>query len=466
MKAQHFLSALTLILILASLPKMGAEAAPVMIDGWSVGEIDLTALHWGEQSRQVSVTNFSDDYKFLVISSVTRSVGRESAKARKNQRNAIMFPGETRLFDLVIDVPENFTAVDIAVGVYEAVDTLDDPTWGTELFYVRQETPVIYPPKLEVYRESLPTPGGPLIQNKALQTDLRCIVVAMSTRGISLADTMDSTEISGKALSNLLREFRDNDIAKKVNGKIVSTLLVIDETPVQLDSSLRAFATTVARSLKSNFIRFKIKRREMIISGEVTGDSRQTMDGSVLLNLTYPLVGGIILWERLGARFLQTAPEIPHVLSLRSPCYNMAPGFGYILANSDIPDGKHFFYADTLRNRRLFAVNRGELRCSGRVATRRRPNYTFPPAAQTLNYKLSPSRIEPALAVLLKPLDGMAEKFSSEIEALFAEAGITLTPAHRFWIWNLVASEITDQLSGDSTLDNEEGKYFMWSTSK
>lgn len=430
---------------------------------WRIPTIDNPGdLSWGEQRRNLVISNISKDYKFLTIRCQILSAERDDSRLREVRTHHIVFPEIDTTLSYALDVPENFSPAVALLSLHEVVDTLDDLSWGVKLTEQRFDCPVSFPEGLSTYRDSLPRIGGMLRYHSILGTDLSLLTNYLFARGVRTEQIAELTDREPREVNRMASEQRRYHVIEVRDGAIQSELTLIEGLPYErLKEILDASAGEFADALSAALPRFRAVRDSLIAAGAATADSNDTMDGTALMHHLYPLLGGVALWEYAARPFFGTEGEPPELINRNYPCSQDNFDFDYLLIDSAAPDVRQLFFWDSGRNRRVFGVDVPPLVCTGQRDAHGR-SYTFPEERQPVFYSFDGNRCEIAVRELADPLVEPTSHFDAELASAFAEVGQEVSPAHRSWLWNQLAQRTLDQLIQRGVVSGPHGRYFVW----
>lgn len=431
--------------------------------GWSVGALDIDGLKWGKQTRRIRVANNSDDYRFLAAECVTRSVKKGFENPRIARSNFIIFPGQEGELSVTIDVPESFTKVVVKFGLYDVVDTLDDLSLGEKIYEIEGSVDVEFPSTLKPYLNLKLRPGGALRYNQTLSDDLQLALNLLLIHGKSVLGISEIVGLTPEYVRHLIKQLTDEGLVVTPGGWTRSALVAIEKLPFErLDSLVNVTASDMTATVSASVNDYRQLHKELIAEGVVAEFGDQAVEGTGILHHLYPVVCGIVLWERLGSKFLGSPDGPVRLMRQSSPCEYPAPGYGYILADPDAKDGIGYFHFDTKRQRKIFALGGGKLSCYEPVAGSRTPNYKVIAGKRPILYLVDERRADTLFNVFTGALEPARDKFESSLKRIFNRSKVKLTNGHRLWIWNRLTTEIIFALVKDGVIEDHNRDYFTW----
>lgn len=459
----HRLRTCIVMLSLVTLAAPANICAQEDSEGWSVGTLDISGLKWGKQTRRIRIANNSDDYRFLAVECETRSVKAGFVNPRVTRSNYIIFPGQEGEVSVTIDVPESFSKVIVKFGLYDVIDTLDDLALGEKLYGIEETVDVEFPETLKPYMSLRLRPGGALRYNETLSDDLQLAINLLLIQGKSVNTISEIVGLPTEYVNHLIRLLTEEGLVTAPGGWTRSALIAIENLPFsRLDSLVNTTATKMTESLRNSVTDYRQLHSDLIAAGKVAPYADQVVEGTGILHHLYPVICGIVLWERLGSKFLGSPDGPVQLMRQSSPCEYMADGYGYILADPAAKDGRGYFHFDTLRQRKIFGLGGGKLACYEPPAGSRSPNYKVVAGKRPILYLVDEARADTPLNVLTKPLEPLRDNFDSALTGIFNRSGAKLTNAHRLWLWNRLTTQIIDSLIKAGVIEDHNLNYFTW----
>ncbi len=463
----HRLKMLRVILISAAIAVFGCATVSAQASrapGWKIADFKLPKLKWGLQEITAPVTNNSDEFRILVVSASVISRERPGSVPRVTKRSRYFEPGETANIALAIDVPENFSTTKVTVAFHQVVDTLDDLSFGKKIFEKELLDSVTSPPALASYRSNMPRLSGWSGRNDAINTDLAMIVSLMLGRGMSYDSVMALCDISRDRLLALGRRLTDRGFAKLENSVYRPTFQLIEPSRAaafapSLDSASAALTAALTQAIPV----YQSRRQELIASGRVTADPNDVMEGTALLHHLYPVVGGVVLWERLAPSILNDTGAFLNMFGQRSPCDACMGEYGYMLTSHDIPDGSTFYFRDNATRRSVFADNPEALTCVQKsYSANPSERFAFPVGKTPVVFYYNSARCDSAISALLAPCQIVRDEWMGKISKRYAPDHEKLSRAERLWVWNSIVTESLRQLTASKVVEDHKGEYFLW----
>ena len=457
------LNALIVFIALVTLAAPANVFAQEESDTWSIGTLDISGLKWGKQTRRIRIANNSDDYRFLAAECETRSLKPGFVKPRVTRSNYIIFPGQEGEVRVTIDVPESFSKVIVKFGLYDVVDTLDDLVLGEKLYEIEETVDVTFPETLEPYLSLKLRPGGALRYNETLSDDLQLALNLLLIQGKSAITISEIIGLPPEYVTHLIRLLTEEGLVTAPSGWIRSALVAIEKLPFEeLDRVVDKLAAEMSETITNSVKDYQKLHKELIADETVAAYGDQAVEGTGILHHLYPVICGIVLWERLGSSFLGSDDGPVQLMKQSSPCEYPAVGYGYILADPAAKDGRAYFHFDTKRQRKIFGLGGGKLACYEPSAGSRSPNYKVVAGKRPILYLVDEARADKLFNVLIKPLEPLRDSFESESKNIFNQSKAKFTNAHRLWLWNRLTTQVIDALIKDGVIEDHNRNYFTW----
>ncbi len=460
-------STLLAVLIIGSGCNASSETASseIVTKDWVISRLDVSQLHWGAQRVVVRVQNTSGDYKFFVAQSETRSPLRRYSAVRKFQSNYIFVPDEEKEISFIVDVLENLSYVTLKLGFYDVVDTLDDVRFGKDIFVDTLSVTAEIPSGLVEFENTMPRAGSVLKYNPSLNTDLSLLIHQYLREPLSATALTKRLGAPFAVVSRVMRTMEQYGFVRIDEKSLYqSTLTTIDGLSASSNKTLiDVYSKKMSDALEVALPKFVDKRQEMMDAGLVTKGTSATLEGTGMVQHLFPLVGGIVLWEAIGSQFIIGGDGPAQLISVDGPCNETAEGYGYVLVDSSLSDGDEFYFYDSSTRHRVFGDHVPSVTCirTG-PSVRTRPSYRLPVGKITLMYYYDKERVAKVVNVLSDPLVSIRGEFEVAVKAQFERDDITLTSAHRYWLWNQLASSVMARLVKSGALEDGMGEFYTW----
>ena len=91
----------------------------------TIGDVNLSALKWGTQTANVTITNNADYMKYLVVDIDFKFTESYTNADRKIRSTHFIYPGVTKTIHPQFYVPGNFGKAEVTLNIYDVIDTLD-----------------------------------------------------------------------------------------------------------------------------------------------------------------------------------------------------------------------------------------------------------------------------------------------------------------------------------------------------
>jgi hypothetical protein len=419
-----------------------------------VGDIDFPQRVWGSQNIPFEVTNHTDWLKFLVVETDVSFEGSYVNPHRVTRSNFYLEPG-ARTIDPVIEIPPNYGKLTFWLRIYDVVDTLDDLSLGTKVFEqpfnLRFHTPEAVIPYFQE-RLSLPPLVGHAgsLDNEFSRLLLVLIEEGRSIEAIAEMCATDTLYVWETAVGLARLGYFNEDRAA---GTIGPRVPVIDQS---FASEARAMAELAADRLSEKIAANLAGRRplmdSLIQAGVYSGDSTNFFEGGTLLYHTYPLVGGMYLWQVLGTKFVAGKHKL-YVFENTNPCQPRIGGHMYVVQGGDHFNGHHYF--DASSNQGALNATWGdripEVICKPgfekRFVLRENVDWNYAPEYAAESFLYDTTLLNPMMRTLDEGVDDILREIAWELRDLSNkhEMGEPLRGT-LYWYWNLTATLTLDRL--------------------
>ena len=115
------------LLLIATIPTARSQEV-------TVGDIDFPERVWGYQTIEFEVFNNSDEWKYLIVETDAVFEGTYLNPRRLHYKNFISEPNSKQVLRPEVEIPANYGVVTVWVRIHDVVDTLDDISFGEQVF--------------------------------------------------------------------------------------------------------------------------------------------------------------------------------------------------------------------------------------------------------------------------------------------------------------------------------------------
>jgi hypothetical protein len=416
-----------------------------------VGEIEFPKRTWGVQALPFEITNNTDWLKFLVVETDAAFEGSYVNPHRVVRTTFVLEPSDRKTVDSKLEIPPNYGKLTLRIRIYDVVDTLDDLSVGTVVFeqpfMIKFHTPDGVAPYFQE-RVTLP----PLVGNHGiLDNEFARIMLLMLHEKKTLPEIAELCQ----ADTAFTREMADQMVQEKYlrmdKENYIVALPIINNSFAQAGRKLAdGISDRLAEMITNNLNHRQGVIDSMVKAGGYSGDSTNFTEGGTLLFRTFPLVGGLYLWQVMGQRFISGSRGF-QIYARTDPCNARIGQFMYLVQGGDYFNGHHFFMADPSRGGydTRFGDSLPTVECKpgfDSVATET-IYWNFSNADHPDMYIYDSTFINPVLRVL----DVGAEAILADATAGLTElntqyGGPAMMTGTNYWFWNLTASLTLDKL--------------------
>jgi len=446
------------ILIILSLICFG----PLNAADLKVEDITVASLSWGNQTAKIKLTNLSYDYKTIVIKTDLSFEGSELNPKRTSKKPFIIDPIYSATLNEPIEIPGNYGALKLKFTFYDVVDTLD-PLYESQVFFTKEISnsfPV--PEGMKAYLGAplaLPmfVDRSPLFDNQF--TRYYFLFLKLGKKPEEIAGLM-------KTNLNYINFIADKLVAGKYlvrsGGENIPNFAVVDNSALTtLRPIINETTEKLYSAMKANLPKYDSVMTAMVSRGELTRDRDNIMEiGSVLYH-KYPVILGLLLWNKIGREFINDGPRFS-IFENSDPCRADMGEFMYMAVSASDLSGRSFYYdlIDVDGERFHTSIGDVSLVCepvgeSYKVVNKYYWNFLetdFP-----IIFSYDDETNSDLLAILGEGCVKLTEPLKEAINKLYLEGkDLRKVRGARYWSWNLVITGVMDKLD-KSKLAVKEG---------
>lgn len=451
---------LKLILLCIVIVAACCQSSRAQSDDLIVGDIEMPSLHWGKQQFTLEVTNNADYLRYLAITFNIRFEGTYLNPSRLQRRHVTIEPGRTRKLATTIDIPGNFGAAYIDIGVYDVIDTLDALLASQKI--LTKGSMVQYNPPAEVLpylqqRTTLP----PMVDNNiSFDTEFSRLLTLLLSEGKSIVEIARITSSDSAFVQSTLDSLvRLAYFKRGADGRQRPVFPVIREAAAQAGRTLAdSVASELAALYQINVRNHRAVLDSMIAAGSLPKDSLDFLNGGSVLFLRYPFITAMSLWGSLGQRFVTDATPMT-VFANTDPCNAYTIPYMYLVEGGAVVNGEQYFRLEYEPNRYSleFADTIPAVECPDKMQLSRSlgsaTSWRYKPPVSPEAFLFSASLSAPVLRLFDSGTSPILQRARERLDQLAAEHSIE-SPKHglRYWFWNLVATKTTNKLVASSTI--------------
>jgi hypothetical protein len=433
----------------------------------SVGEIGFPKRVWGTQTMSFDVINKSEIPKFLVVETEVSFEDSYAPARRQTLRNYILAPKATMVCDPLIEIPGNYGKGIVRIVIHDVVDTLDDVSLGQKVF--EQPFHLMFNPPESVlpYRQdkiSLP----PLVDKSPLMdSEFSRLLLVMLQEGKTPAEIAGITGADSVYVVNQIKLLADNQYLVAKDGQYVPAIPVLLRPEADEARELaNRISDALVQQIKTNWPEYDTTAASLVNRETKLGGNQGFMGGVVVLRQPYVVVTGMLLWSRLGSRFIIGTGPL-EIFKQTNPCQAYIAQYSYLVQGGDYYNGHQYFdgqysassetllFGDTVP---VFTCVPGWERLP-RLSRDR--DYKLLPVYNPETFYYDTAFSNPALAVLDKGMEDILTTAATAMQEIHTKYGHSaFTAGVRYWFWNLTATLVTDKLLKDGLIQRTgNGQY-------
>ncbi|MEW5795638.1 MAG: hypothetical protein AB1772_04685 [Candidatus Zixiibacteriota bacterium] len=447
---QFKMSGLVFVLVILSTAINASAEDPEVI----VGEIGFPKRVWGTGTLEFDVTNRTDWLKFLVVETDVTFEGSYVNPHRVTRTPFVLEPSAKTRFEPRIVIPSNYGLMKLWVRLYDVVDTLDVLAAGTKLFEqpfnIRFHVPEAVIP---YFQERITLP--PLVGHYGLfDNEFTRLLLVLANEGktvpqIAAMCETDTAFVAECVLGLAAARF----VSRSGDSLKVLTPVITKAEAVEGRELADRIADRLARKLAENLGRRRPFLDSLISAGVASGDSTGFNTGARVLFQPHPLVGGMLLWQVLGQKFI-TGSRSLEIFYGTDFCNPRIGPFMYLVLGGDYFNGHHFYWAQAKASgyESRFGDSIPPITCwpgyEKKLTLYENTDWSFGQgldARETFLYDTA--MVIPMMRMLDQDTESILSDALEELRHLNKKCREgDLSVAVRYWFWNLVASGTLDRL--------------------
>jgi hypothetical protein len=452
MKSKWWVIVLMLVLVGAAGLADGQENS----DDVSLIAPDLSNFSWGRQVASFDVTNHTDYLRFIVIKQYLTLVGQSQTIHRTMTKNEVLWPGETRTIDAVVNIPGIFGTGNLYIGLYDVVDTLDELFDGYDIF--QRNIPLSFP---------IPDGLAGLAQDKLavpprvdvgmdFGSDFPKLMLKLLAEGDTPSDIVKISECRESfVLETIDSMVHRKFLAETPDGPKLTMPYISAEHGEKVLTRIAPTVRKVADIITENFTSYPTLIDSLVKAGAVTKDSNDFIDPGTVIYRRYVMTVPFLLWYDLGQEFISN-PSLLTVFPQSDPCNAWSPQYMYLADQGDRFAGTQYYFLKLLPRRPMkivFADHTPELDCPDQFwempdkQLQEQVHWNYPQVDRPENFLIDTAKVHLALRRLRKGLPELVADLKKEANAMGQEAGADRNQyGYRYWFWNLFATNVTNEL--------------------
>jgi len=424
-----------------------------------VGEIGFPQRVWGVQPLPFEVTNNTDWLKFLIVETDAQFEGSYVNPHRVVRANFVLEPSARITVEPKLEIPSNYGRLTFWVRIYDVVDTLDDMSLGTLLFeqpfMLRFHTPEAVIP---YFQERITLP--PLVGHHGVfDNEFARLLLVLIAEGKALPEIADLCQADTAYVSEAVGNLAGAGFLTGEEGHYSVAVPVISRAYAEAARPLvDRISERLARKITDNLDRRRLVIDSLVAAGVYTGDSTNFAEGGTVLYQSYPLVGGLYLWQVLGQKFI-TGNRSLEIFKNTNQCDPRIGPYMYLVQGGDYFNGSHYYSALATRGgyNSHFGDRIPDIECKPGFEKRRilreNAHWNFTSEFRPEAFLYDAALVNPMLRLLDQDVEQILLDASQEL-ADVNKRFLNGDPATgtRYWFWNLTASRTLEQLVTSGTL--------------
>lgn len=436
---------------------------PLKAADLKVEDIAISSLGWGNQTAKIKVTNLSYDYKIIVVKTDISFEGSDLNPKRTSNKSFIIDPIYSATLQEPIEIPGNYGTLKLKFTFYDVVDTLD-PLYESQNFYTKD------------FSNSFPIPEGikpylgaplalpmfvdksPLFDNQF--TRFYLLFLKLGKKPEEIADLMGTN-------LNYINFVADRLVAGKYlvrsGGENILNFAVVDSSALAtLGPIINETIEKLYTAIKTNLPKYDSMMTAMVSRGELTQDKDNIMETGSVLYHKYPVILGLLLWNKIGHEFINDGPRF-NIFENSDPCRADMGEFMYMAFSPGDLSGRSFYYdlIDVDGERFYASIGDISLICEPIGESYKEVNkyyWNFLETDFPIIFSYDDETNSEPLSLLGEGCIKLTEPLKEAINKLYLEGkNVRKVKGARYWSWNLIVTAVMDRLD-KSKLAIKEGR--------
>jgi hypothetical protein len=438
-----------------------------------VGAIPFPKHQWGSQVLPFDVTNNTDWVKFLIVETEVGFEGSYVNPHRIVRTNFVLEPSTVTKLQSQLVIPPNFGQLTLWIRIYDVIDTLDDMSLGTQVFEQPFKIKFRMPDEVAPYfKERITLP--PMVGNYGLfDNELYRIIMVMISEGKKISQIAKICQADSAYIDAVAAELDVERFIKKSGDTCWTQMSVITSEEAK---DGRKLADRISDSLAQK-ITVNLSRRSAVLdslktAGVYDGDSTNFSKGVTVLYQTYPLVGGLYLWQVLGQKFIVGSRSLEIYLNTNN-CDPRINAYMYMVLGGDYLNGHQYYAATALRSgySSQFGDSIPGILCKPgfehKFQLTETVDWNYAKGNNPEAFPYDTTLVNPVLRTIdvgMQPILDSALKELRQISKGYRSSDLPM--AVRYWFWNLTASLTLDKMTKSGTLKRSGNGQYKFSEAR
>jgi len=461
------------VIILIGLLVVGSVGAFEDKQDITVKPINMPDLGWGDQSIPISITNNTDDLKFVTSEAEITFTDSYLPTNRRRIRFFTVYPAEEMSISADLLVPGAYGTAEVTIRLYDVVDTLDvllpNQKFYEESFEVEFKPTAVVQSYIDK-QVTLPPRVG---EHPYFDNVFARLLFIILDEGKTIPEAADVLGITKAEVETLIRFMQTQGYISHTEDKGKLMMTVISNEEAQEAGELaEKTVDALVEMYTDNLSGYRANLDSMVAAGRLQADSSFFLNEGAVLFYTYPTVAALSLWYDLGQSFItRSAPLV--IFDGTDLCNARIPQYMYMVHAGEELNGDQFFGMFLGKNgiSIIYDKNAPEIDCEsdflrkqqhgGKVRWNYSEGYVQEP------FVLDTSLVNEALVPLREGSEELLVETYEKLRDIAVKHGHErLTFAGRYWFWNLVADRTLEKLEKNGLLIERSNGRFRFSTTK
>jgi hypothetical protein len=434
-----------------------------------IGDVTIPNLRWGQQRAVFEVSNLTEDIKFIVITCEIRFGGSYVEANRVTRNSFILEPLESQILRPTIYIPGSYGSARATVQVYDVVDTLDALLDKQMVF----EQPIMLnygvPDEIAPYMQERVTLPPFVETHPEWDNEMSRVLLVLFNEGKSCGEIASMAMADTAFIEGLAENMAKRSVllTKDKGYKPQFPIILVSEAEEEKKLADKVSDSLVAL-VKRNMPDYDKQIAGLVASGAMSDDTTGFLNSGVVMYRKYPMVGGFLLWYDLGRTFITRSAPLA-IYDGTDLCNAFIPFYMYAVNGGDFFNGHHF-YSYSSQGSSLH-LNWGDkvptLQCEEDYLSKRSTNqkalFNFSSGYQPETFIVDTAILHLGIKSLKKGSEQLLVSTYNQLKEIALRHGHDkVSFGHRYWFWNLAATQAVDKLVADGLIERRGNGQFQF----
>lgn len=428
-----------------------------------VGEISLLSKNWGNQTAAFDLNNNSDEYKFVVATSLAKFTTGKFETPRFTKKSFFVEPASQNHFELPVIIPTGYGKISVEISLYDVVDTLDQLFDSQKFKTTSMQLSFDIPQSLKDEVSSDIILPKFVEDNELFDNYFMRAILVLIYEGKTANEIASICGAEPGFITSTIKELQDEGLVSPNGSSFSLDFIVIDSQEV---NELRpAIAKTIDQLygvLKSNLHDYDSCLAAMVADGRLSGDKNDALDMGTILYQKYPVMLGLFLWDILGREFVNNGKPF-NIFENSEPCNAKMGDFMYMVTGDSDLKGNSYYYLDYGQTNQIIYCGLGQHNFECQPAYRsvakrgQKARWGFDNKRPDMVFIYNEDKIREPLSMLLDSTSEYVLELGSQLDKTLAgENYDKYKRGARYWCWDIVVTKLMNKFESDKIIKKED----------